>query len=330
MTKSTFFQRLALSKVDAEAGVISGVSIITVGAARGHQYWTETGPIPMVCDETTLQQVMDAITAFGADGVKVKADHWSGFDAIVGALKDPKMDGPQLRGDLHLLESDDSRARIIEMAQKMPSQFGLSISFSGIPEVRKVSTELGTETDVAVARVTELYSVDLVDDPAANPSGLFSAVDSQNNHRMPTLAELLPGMFGKDGTITELQTALAESRANLSAAQLEATNLKTKNSELTAELSKRDTALATAISERDEFKATIDKPDGEIEKRAGLKAREIVAKNFGQVPLEVDPSKPAEGGILAQWAAIQDPIARTMFYNDNKKAILLARQSKAQ
>lgn len=320
MTKTSIFQRLALSKV--EAGVIRGVSIITVGPARGHYAYTEDGPVPMVCDETTLQQVADAIKAFGADGVKVKADHWSGFDAIVGAIKDPVPDGKQLRGDLHLLTTDDSYGRIVEMAEKMPSQFGLSISFSGTPEMKTVSTEVGTEAQVAIARVTELYSVDLVDDPAANPTGLFSAgVDSKNISEDMTIAEMLPGMFGKNGTVTELQTALAELRVTLSAAQSEATNWKNKHSELTAELSKRDTALAAVTKERDEFKATIDKPDGEIEKRAGLKAREI-ATALGVPPLPTNPGTPGDGDIIAQHAALKakDSVAAMEFYRKNRAA----------
>src|SRR5258705_379450 len=130
--KSTLFQTLKFGKINAETGIIHSVSIITVGPAKGHYYYSEEGDrIPMVADETTLQQVRDAIAAFGSDGMKVKADHWSGFDAIVGAIKDPVLDGKQLRGDLHLLLEDDSYERIIEMAEKMPSQFGLSIAFSG-------------------------------------------------------------------------------------------------------------------------------------------------------------------------------------------------------
>jgi hypothetical protein len=53
------------------------------------------------------------------------------------------------------------------MAEMMPSSFGLSIEFSGISE----------EIDeYRYARPVEIYAVALVDQPAANPSGLFQAM----------------------------------------------------------------------------------------------------------------------------------------------------------
>ncbi len=167
-----------------------------------------------------------------------------------------------------------------------------------------------TETE-ALARVTELYSVDLVDDPAANPSGLFSAnVDSAKKEM--DLSAILPGIFGKDGTVTELQTALATERAdhktNLSAAKAEATNLTTKISELTAELSTVKAKLAEAEKQRDAFDVTIKGAEADIEKRAGLKANEILAK-LGHPPLVVKPTEPGKDDIFAQFEAITDPVA---------------------
>ena len=127
--------------IDAAAATIKNVSVITAGEARGHG---------MQIDE--------------------KTDHYSGFNEIVGALKNFTIDGDQLRADLFLLKNHDATARIIEMAELMPDTFGLSISFSGEHE------ENG---DTTFARCSEIYSADLVDTPAANPTGLFSAkVDS--------------------------------------------------------------------------------------------------------------------------------------------------------
>jgi hypothetical protein len=103
-------------------------------------------------------------------GLKVKTDHYTGFNEIVGALKNFVIDGDQLRADLYLLKNHEATARILEMAELMPDTFGLSISFSG---------EHQETDDTVFARCSEIYSADLVDTPAANPSGLFSAkVDS--------------------------------------------------------------------------------------------------------------------------------------------------------
>jgi hypothetical protein len=147
--------------IDAQNAIIAGVSVITVGEAKGHG---------MLIDESTLQQVKAAAETY-AGGLKVKTDHYTGFDNIVGALKNFVIDGDQLRADLYLLKNHEATARILEMAELMPDTFGLSISFSGEHE----ENEGGT----VFARCAEIYSADLVDTPAANPTGLFSAkVDS--------------------------------------------------------------------------------------------------------------------------------------------------------
>jgi hypothetical protein len=147
--------------IDSAAATIKNVSVITVGEARGHG---------MQIDAQTLLQVKAAAETY-VGGLKVKTDHYSGFNEIVGALKNFTIDGDQLRADLFLLKNHDATARIIEMAELMPDTFGLSISFSGEHE------ESG---ETVLARCSEIYSADLVDTPAANPTGLFSAkVDSE-------------------------------------------------------------------------------------------------------------------------------------------------------
>ncbi len=91
-------------------------------------------------------------------------------NGIAGSLRAFRIDGDQLRADLHLLEPHPARERILEMAEKMPASFGLSIAYLGGDEEKN-----GT----AFARITELLSVDLVSDPAANPTGLFAATASK-------------------------------------------------------------------------------------------------------------------------------------------------------
>jgi hypothetical protein len=179
MQKLTFFAAATGSRVDREAGILRGVSVITEGEAKGHG---------MIVDGVTLQQVKACAETY-VDGLRVKMDHYTGIDAMVGVLRDFQIDGLQLRADLHLIKSHEDFEKILEMAETMPGSFGLSISFSGesdpieMPsddskEVEPNSGELpdsGTEIARA-ARCMEIYSADLVDQPAANPSGLFQAI----------------------------------------------------------------------------------------------------------------------------------------------------------
>jgi hypothetical protein len=160
MTKTDF--AVLNGTIDESNAVIEGVSVITIGEAKGHG---------MLVDDQTLVEVKAAAETYSG-GLKVKTDHFSGFNQIVGVLRNFVIDGDQLRADLFLLKNHDATPRIIEMAQMMPDTFGLSISFSGQHE----ESEDGT----VFARCSEIYSADLVDAPAANDAGLFSAkVDSE-------------------------------------------------------------------------------------------------------------------------------------------------------
>ena len=143
--------------IDAEAGVIRGVSLITKGPALGHG---------VMIDDKTLEQVKIAAEQY-AGGLKVKLDHSGGAGDIVGYIDALRIDGEKLLGDLHLLQNSPHRAYILEIAQRIPDTFGLSIAFSGPSE--KSSDKLTT-----LQRCSEIYSVDLVSEPAANPSGFFA------------------------------------------------------------------------------------------------------------------------------------------------------------
>jgi hypothetical protein len=158
MQKLTLFAAATGSRVDREAGVLRGVSVITAGVeAKGHGIWI---------DQTSLEMVKASAETY-IDGLQVKSDHGSGFGEIEGVLRDFVIEGNQLRADFHLIKSGEEYERIMEMAEMMPSSFGLSIEFSGISE----------EIDeYRYARPVEIYAVALVDQPAANPSGLFQVM----------------------------------------------------------------------------------------------------------------------------------------------------------
>jgi|GEM_PF-1422479 len=162
MTKETNFAALLESEIDADSGVIQGVSVITEGVARGHN---------VLIDRTTLQQIKKCADAFKG-GVKVKMNHWSGVESIVGALRTFRIKGKKLLADLHLLKANTHREAILEMARELPDSFGLSVSFSGKDEEKE---------GLMYARCDELYSVDIVEQPAANPTGLFEQKVSSVN-----------------------------------------------------------------------------------------------------------------------------------------------------
>lgn len=146
---------VAEGQIDAASGIIRGVSLISQGPALGHG---------VMVDATTLQQVKEAAEKYEG-GLKVKLDHSGGAGDIIGYVDNFQIAGPKLTGDLHLLENSPHRAYILEIAQKIPDTFGLSIAFSG-------KVEMGADKKM-LQRCSEIYSVDLVSDPAANRDGLF-------------------------------------------------------------------------------------------------------------------------------------------------------------
>ena len=93
MTKTDF--AVLQGQIDAQAATISDVSVITVGEAKGHG---------MQIDAQTLTEVKAAAETY-AGGLKVKTDHYTGFNEIVGTLKNFRIDGDQLRADLFLLKN---------------------------------------------------------------------------------------------------------------------------------------------------------------------------------------------------------------------------------
>jgi uncharacterized protein YjgD (DUF1641 family) len=180
--KATFFSVLK-GRVDREAGIVHGVAVITEGPALGHG---------MFVDTTTLAQVMEQAKTY-TGGLKVTPDHTASASEIVGYLTGFRVEGTPVRADLHLLRSSPRREYILELAETIPDTFGLSIAFSGTDE------KIGENW---FARCAEIYSADIVSEPAANPSGLFQAGEITQ----PTSSDMTP---------EEIQAAIAAAIAPL-------------------------------------------------------------------------------------------------------------------
>ena len=159
---------------------LKGVSVLTTGMAKGHN---------LEIDGTTLEQVKNCAQQFKG-GVKVNENHGAGIADIIGKLTNFRIDesGSKLLADLTFLKSRQDRAKYyMDLASEIPDAFGISISFSGESELN------GSNFDLA--RCSELYSADLVQHPASNPTGLFSAdsgrivVDKVNLSNMETTTD---------------------------------------------------------------------------------------------------------------------------------------------
>jgi hypothetical protein len=132
---------------------LGGVSILEVGEAKGHDLFVDKTSL-----ETALKLMSNA-----KNGVKVKMNHGSGLDAVVGFARNPRIDGDKLVADLRLLRNSPHYGLIKEMASEAPDQFGVSLAF-----VNESETIDGKD----YIRPQSIASADLVSSPAAT-NGLF-------------------------------------------------------------------------------------------------------------------------------------------------------------
>jgi len=132
---------------------LGGVSILEIGEAKGHDLFV---------DMTSLERAMTLMDK-AKNGIKVKMNHGSGLDSVVGFARNPRIEGNKLVADLRLLRNSPHYGLIKEMAAEAPDQFGVSLAF-----VNESETVNGKD----YIRPQSIASADLVSSPAAT-NGLF-------------------------------------------------------------------------------------------------------------------------------------------------------------
>lgn len=148
-------------RVDRQAGVIRGVSILGKHSANGREY--------------SDQAMRDAARLY--EGSRVRINHPSrrepyrerGLEEEFGVLRNVKVEGNRVRGDLHFVKSHPDADWILERAERFPNTIGLSHNADGKSVNRNGRT--------VVESLSRVNSVDLVNEPATT-GGLFEAKSS--------------------------------------------------------------------------------------------------------------------------------------------------------
>ncbi len=170
--------------IDRDAGVIYGVSAMQAVEALGHG---------VMVDDVTLQQVADIGNA-AKFGIKSRFTHpgmcEDGMGSMIGRVKNFRVMGDKVVGDLHLSESSQSSPRgdlwkyTLDLAEEDPSAFGMSVVVDqqlawklddGSEVIGDRPEAITDDTVLPFLRVSKLHAVDVVDEPAANRDGLFAA-----------------------------------------------------------------------------------------------------------------------------------------------------------
>ena len=173
-----------------DSGIIRDVAVITRGEALGHGVWI---------DSTMLDQVVEAGNETG-NGIKARFTHpgmsSDGLGKMLGRVQDFRVDGDQVLGDLHFSASSrqtpdgDLAEYVMLLTEEDSSAAGLSIVFDRDLDASEMFTDYNTDDDgdfvspddqnvggLPHARVMNLRAADVVDEPAANPTGMFYRQD---------------------------------------------------------------------------------------------------------------------------------------------------------
>jgi hypothetical protein len=276
------FSALGKGEVDKEKGIIYAVSLIEMGVAKGHN---------LLIDLVTLQQVTEKSKVY-ENGLKVKLNHGSGVEAICGRITNIRVLGEKVVGDFYLLKSHPRYDLILEMAETQPDTFGMSVAFQGTPE--PIPTGLA-------ARVDEIFSCDLVCEPAATEA-LFnrpetSTLNVRREKRAKSKVDTEMSVMGTTN-LPEAKGAESTEKPEQDTKVGEESVMMGRINALEARLKSFEEALLSAKT--DEADDTEDDADGgadedkEKQMSAGINIQELVqkeiVKQFSALGTQIPPT----------------------------------------
>jgi hypothetical protein len=302
MTQFALATRFA-GTADAASYRLNGVSVITEGDALGHG---------VKIDAMSLASVKTCAEEY-IGGLKVKIDHGDEVESICGVLRNFRIDGPQLRADLQLLRNHEASPLIMEMAEVMPESFGMSISFSG--QIEEINGDM-------FVRCIEIYSCDIVDEPAANPNGLFKKIDNRTKVTTNMTIETPEYLELKatHGTLTERFQKLDADFAALAAEKL---GLSAKLEASEKSVSDFTAKLAAANAEAVKVKAEAEVHCADFDKKvADAAQRQLASQGAAPVKLGGSASGADASSVYDEFSKADPVTARAMFSDPAKAAII--------
>ena len=194
------FQRRCLKKrgrylVNATKGVMSDVSLIQIGEAKGHGMWIDEESL-----STALEVIGENLPAYVTHEGAVESDR---ILKEVGVFSSFYVDKGKLKAEtftaLSSFREDEPERyrRLFDLAEAMPDAFGLSLVFEAdLVWVNALGEDVALEDgtpeeslrDLPSVRFQSIRSADFVDAPAANEGGLFSST-AKNTKEEPTMSE---------------------------------------------------------------------------------------------------------------------------------------------
>ena len=322
----------------ASSGGFSNVSLITGGIeALGHGIYIDDKTLAGAMASLEGKTLRSYLKHDGAGGDRL-GDEIGFFSGIY-------REGQKLKAKtFEFLDSFKANAKetydkLVELAQKVPDQFGVSLVLEYKPvwvmeNGEEFTARLGEKAPAGAirtmpsVRIANVLSADLVQRPAANPNGLLSVDEKATNKvsmETTTIAvevdANVAALASKDVEILSLKSELSKSAEAAKVALSEKDGL---IASLSAEKAKLETSIAELSKERDELK-------GKVDDLAAFDAR-----NLGVAPVKVAVAQLARKSAtlktpeekLAAYEAMADGKEKDAFRKMHRDALFAAFSSR--
>lgn len=251
---------------------MASVSILEVGEAKGHDLFV---------DAVSLSKALD-LMKMAKNGTKVKMNHGSGLEAVVGFARNPRIENNKLVADLRLLKSSPHYDLIKEMASEAPDQFGVSLAF-----VNESETIDGKD----YIRPQSIASADLVSSPAAT-NGLFEEmVKFMSKLGYVSGGETIKGVIPQ--AVVESAPLDKKDKTNMDDQyKKDVEDIKVRLEALEAAMKPKEEKMAEAPSDKMKEEAKVEGESAPQEKKEEAMS-EVVKKvltEFGIKPIPASPS----------------------------------------
>lgn len=245
---------------DLGQGIIRGAAIVTRGEALGHGEWI---------DGQFVAKVGERIKS-AKRGVKMRFTHPSlsgdGLGTFLGRAKNSVTDSDKSVADIHFSKAShntpdgDLAAYVMDLAEEDPEAFGVSIAYEPDWDAEDRfaadhkdedgnfhSPDKDNANNYPHARLSRLRAADVVDDPAANPDGLFRR-GHEIAEEADALCEFALGLSDKKPEL-QLLSADAERVAGFAARFLSTHNLEIKEKSMPEDTKLSDQAVLGLIAD---------------------------------------------------------------------------------
>ena len=340
-----------LAQAVAEASKAKYVYAFSAGQMCSAAYWVASQadaiyatPSARIGSIGVILPVVDSSGAFDQAGLKVEV-----FAA--GKFKSAGTPGTSLTDDQRAwLQSEveetaaDFHAAVLARGRKIPDEAMEGQTFSARNAMRFNLAGMVASREEALGRLRKLH-VSSVDTASR---AMSPTIENELAQAREQITRLESDASARDALLTEANTKFTEATANATGLQsrLEAienerridaealaqarNDIETARGSI-ASLTNEKEALAAQLKESQARNAALEAAEKDLEKRASLRAAQIVAETGTRAPANVTPKGDQQAAsLLEQFQAITDPAAQTAFWQKltpDQQSLILSQSS---